>query len=192
MTFKNNNDGSSHTDGKTVVISSNLKDKDFDPAVGLALHEGAHVKLSDFKLLKFLMDGNVDDEVVDTIRQKYSMDIIQATYYVKTKIKMLLNVVEDRRIDNFIYRSAPGYQGYYHAMYDRYFNSKIIDKALQSSEKTDLDWESYLFRIINITNHNRNMKALPGMMEIWKALDLKNIGRLNSTAEALAVAYALF
>ena len=192
VTFKNNNDGSSHTDGKTVVISSNLKDKDFDPAVGLALHEGAHVKLSDFKLLKFLMDGNVDDEVVDTIRQKYSMDIIQATYYVKTKIKMLLNVVEDRRIDNFIYRSAPGYQGYYHAMYDRYFNSKIIDKALQSSEKTDLDWESYLFRIINITNHNRNMKALPGMMEIWKALDLKNIGRLNSTAEALAVAYALF
>ena len=60
------------------------------------------------------------------------------------------------------------------------------------SEKTDLDWESYLFRINNITNHNRNMKALPGMMEIWKALDLKNIGRLNSTAEALAVAYALF
>ena len=53
VTFKNNNDGSSHTDGKTVVISSNLKDKDFDPAVGLALHEGAHVKLSDFKLLKF-------------------------------------------------------------------------------------------------------------------------------------------
>ena len=36
--------GDSYTDGNVVTISASLKDKDFDPAVGLALHEGSHVK----------------------------------------------------------------------------------------------------------------------------------------------------
>ena len=40
--------GSSYTDGKTVTISSKLDDKLFDSSVGLALHEGSHIKLSDF------------------------------------------------------------------------------------------------------------------------------------------------
>ena len=37
------------TDGKTVYLSADILDKsDFDSAVGLALHEGSHVVLSDF------------------------------------------------------------------------------------------------------------------------------------------------
>ena len=47
----------SFTDGKQVVISGNIKEKDFDPTVGLALHEGSHCKLTDFKILKNLMDN---------------------------------------------------------------------------------------------------------------------------------------
>ena len=44
--------GDSYTDGKSVVIGSRITEpKDFDVAVGLALHEGSHIKLSDFKLL---------------------------------------------------------------------------------------------------------------------------------------------
>ena len=42
----------SYTDGKAVNISASLKDKDFDAAVGLALHEGSHIKLTDFQVLK--------------------------------------------------------------------------------------------------------------------------------------------
>ena len=42
----------SYTDGKAVNISASLKDKDFDAAVGLALHEGSHIKLTDFDTLK--------------------------------------------------------------------------------------------------------------------------------------------
>jgi uncharacterized protein YaaR (DUF327 family) len=38
----------SYTDGKTVTISAKMDDKDFDPTVGLALHEGSHIKLTDF------------------------------------------------------------------------------------------------------------------------------------------------
>ena len=43
--------GDSYTDGKSVVIGSRITEpKDFDVAVGLALHEGSHIKLSDFNL----------------------------------------------------------------------------------------------------------------------------------------------
>ena len=49
-----NSHGDSYTDGKKVVISAKLDDKEFDSAVGLALHEGSHIKLSDFDFLKDL------------------------------------------------------------------------------------------------------------------------------------------
>jgi hypothetical protein len=53
--------GDSYTDGNTVVISSKLdKNEDFDVAVGLALHEGSHIKLSSFDLLADL-DYYIDD-----------------------------------------------------------------------------------------------------------------------------------
>ena len=46
---KYNNRDESYTDGKTVTISSKINGKSFDSTVGLALHEGSHVKLSNFK-----------------------------------------------------------------------------------------------------------------------------------------------
>jgi len=55
-------------------------------------------------------------------------------------LKTLINIIEDRRIDNFIYKTAPGYRGYYEALYDKYFNAKIIDKGLKSDEYIDETW----------------------------------------------------
>ena len=50
---KFNTRGQSYTDGETVVIGADVVEpKDFDIAVGLALHEGSHIKLSDFNLLQ--------------------------------------------------------------------------------------------------------------------------------------------
>ena len=65
-------------------------------------------------------------------------------------IKNLWNYVEDRRIDQYVFKSAPGYRGYYRKMYDKYFNDKVIDKGLQSDEFTSETIESYMFRIINL------------------------------------------
>ena len=48
---KFNSNDESYTDGKTVTIGSKLDGKLFDPSVGLALHEGSHIKLSDFDFL---------------------------------------------------------------------------------------------------------------------------------------------
>ena len=46
--------GESYTDGEVVTISAKLDDKLFDSSVGLALHEGSHILLSDFGFLKRL------------------------------------------------------------------------------------------------------------------------------------------
>ena len=43
---------SSYTDGKTVTIGTKLEGNNFDPAVGLALHEGSHIAFTDFDILK--------------------------------------------------------------------------------------------------------------------------------------------
>ena len=70
------------------------------------------------------------------------------------------NYVEDRRIDSFIYSQAPGYRGYYTAMYDKYFNDPMIDKGLTSDEYTDETIDSYMFRIINLHNKNTDITKL--------------------------------
>ena len=44
----------SYTDGKVVTIGSKIDEKSFDPTVGVALHEGSHIKLSDFDFLRNL------------------------------------------------------------------------------------------------------------------------------------------
>ena len=53
-----NSNDQSYTDGKKVVIGANIDDKKFDVAVGLALHEGSHIKMSDFNLLKTFRNFN--------------------------------------------------------------------------------------------------------------------------------------
>ena len=181
----------SYTDGKTVVISSKMDDNEFDPAVGLALHEGSHIKLTDFSILERLVNGHYPVCILDRLISltPQTNEYYNFTAAVSTYLKDLLNIVEDRRIDNYVYTTAPGYRGYYHSMYDKYFNDKIIDKALLSgTEYIDESWESYMFRLINITNKNRNLNALKSLKDIWNILDLPNIGRLKNTNDAIEVA----
>jgi len=177
--------GDSYTDGKTVVIGSKIQEpKDFDVAVGLALHEGSHIKLSDFQLLNDLYNL-VPDHVKDGAIKK-------GIYNTLEVIKNLWNYVEDRRIDNYVFKSAPGYRGYYRKMYDKYFNDKLIDKALLSDEFTEESVESYMFRIINLHNKNTNLSSLKGLRKIYRTINLKNISRLKSSKDSLDVALAIF
>ena len=189
----------SYTDGQEVVISAKLDDKEFDPVVGLALHEGSHIKLTDFDSLRNLMDHNIFpvsmQEIVKPYQDKsgvFGDDWWSVGNDIKGKLKDLLNYVEDRRIDNFVYSSAPGYRGYYESMYKKYFHSNVVDKGLKSSEHRDETWESYMFRLINITNKNRDLSALKGLKEIWSLLDLRNISRLKNTDESLELAGKIY
>jgi len=178
--------GDSYTDGKTVTISSKMDDKFYDSTVGLALHEGSHIKLSDFEFLRNL-ETNIPKEYFNRGMMKgFSKNEILS------HIKNLLNYVEDRRIDNYVFTTSPGYKGYYHSMYDKYFYAKVVDKALGTDEYTDENIDSYMFRIINLTNKNTNLNALKSLRDIWKIMDLKNINRLKSSADAFNVALEVY
>ena len=179
-----NSKDESFTDGKKVVIGSNIDDKKFDVAVGLALHEGSHIKLSDFNLLRHL-ETSIPQELYE-LAEKINVD----RYTVISTVKSILNYVEDRRIDSFIFRTSPGYKNYYHAMYDKYFYSKNVDKGLLSSEYRTEEIDSYMFRIINLHNSNRQLTALKGLKEIYETIDLGRIqrGLMRDTNEAFNVA----
>jgi hypothetical protein len=177
--------GDSYTDGKSVVIGSDIiEPKDFDIAVGLALHEGSHIKLSDFNLLSDIYNL-VPQHIKDGAIKKGIMNPIEV-------IKNIWNVVEDRRIDKFVFDSAPGYREYYRKMYDKYFNDKLIDKGLLSDEYTDETIDSYMFRIINIHNKNTRLSALKGLREIYKVIGLGTISRLKTSKDSFEVALKVF
>ena len=185
--------GDSYTDGKVVTISANIADpKEFDPAVGLALHEGSHIKLSNFDLLRDLdvaihrITGSEEYKRLDELSKSKGVN------YMSSIIKDILNYVEDRRIDNFIYKSAPGYRDYYRAMYDKYFNDPAIDKGMKSDEFTEENFESYMFRLINLHSKFSRPNALKRMPEIAKVIKLNEISRLRTTEDALKVALEVY
>ena len=165
--------GDSYTDGKTVTIGANVSEKNFDQVVGLALHEGSHIAFSDFKALQNALHQSWLDDKPSGHREFF---------------KNMINYVEDRRIDSIVFKSSPGYKGYYHTLYSKYFNHKTISKGLASSEYREVDFDSYLFRIINFTNSETDLTALPFLDKIYKTIDLKNIGRLQGTSGAIEVA----
>ena len=166
--------GDSYTDGKSVVLSGSVNDKNFDSTVGLALHEASHIVKTDFDALKSFLWELRNDPV-------RSNEEIQ-------NIKSIANYIEDRRIDFYMYKSAPGYMGYYDAMYDKYFHSNHINKALKTNVWNEQSYENYMNHMINFTNINRNLDCLPGLREIYKMIDMKNISRLSNTEEVLELA----
>jgi hypothetical protein len=187
--------GDSYTDGKTVTLSAEVKPEKFDVAVGLALHEASHIVLTDFQLMPKYSAPN---EMFDNFAKAAGVDINAPEYGSMERhrnneqlfdvVKSLVNFVEDRRIDQYIYNTCPGYRDYYRALYDEYFYDATIDKGLKSDEYTDETLQSYMFRIINITNSNTDLNKLKGLKEIYQILDLKNVSRLKSTKDSLDVA----
>jgi len=177
---------SSYTSGKDVVIGANLTEDSFDNAVGLALHEGSHILLSDFNILK-----NLEFEIPAELFLLAENKNIKRNEVLKM-VKNVLNYMEDRRIDYYIFSTSPGYKNYYHSMYDKHFYSKSIDKGLLSAEFRTETVESYMFRIINLHNKNRQLGSLKGLRKIYSTIDLRNISRFKTTndvfVEALKVA----
>ena len=77
-------------------ISELLDDKLFDSAVGLALHEGSHILLSDFDFLKNL-EFNIPQEYIDrSVMKGFTKN------ETLKNVKNLLNYIEDKRIDYFV------------------------------------------------------------------------------------------
>ena len=172
----------SYTDGKAINLTTDIKETNFDVVVGLALHEASHIVLSDFALLKELQMGNIT--AVEDILSSRAIAGRE-----RDLVKNILNWIEDRRIDNFIFSTSPGYKAYYHKMYDHYWNSKDIHKGFLSTQYADpTNLDSWLFQIINLLNPAFNPKAFTGLEAVVDVIDVRNIKRLKSTKEALLVA----
>ena len=170
--------GDSFTDGKSVTISGNINEKNFDHVVGLALHEGSHIVYSDFNVFADVRHWTkIRDWELTSERMEF--------------LRGMINYVEDRRIDNIVFKSSPGYKGYYHTLYSKFFNHKTIGKGLKSKEYRGMDFESYMFRIINFTNPDTVLNALPKLTEIYRVIDMKNISRLKDTNDSIEVAKSI-
>jgi len=171
--------GDSMTDGETVYIASNLKEDTIDYTVGLALHEASHVLLTDFEYLN-KEKGTVLKRVHNIPEEDHD------------NVFTLINFVEDKRIDNFVYSTAPGYQFYYEKLYRESFYNKIVDENLQNDVFRTPSWDAYFFRIINIFNRNSDLDALPGLQEVCDLLTYNRIKSMQSTRDAVEVAIKIY
>jgi cobalamin biosynthesis protein CobT len=151
----------SYTNGKAITISADISNKNFDVAVGLALHEASHIILTDFNLIKGIRG-------------------ISGWQF------NILNWVEDRRIDAYVMSNAPGYKEYYNALYRHYFiYEDTVSKYLRSTQATEVTNGNYVRQIINMLHPEFKANALPGLQQIVDIIDTENISRLKSTKEVL-------
>ena len=182
--------GDSYTDGKVVTIGSKIAEKTFDHVVGLALHEGSHILLSDFNFLRQLSQNTPHELVM------VGEDLGFTKGQVVGHLKNMLNYVEDRRIDYYVFTTSPGYKGYYHSMYDKYFHSNAITKALKNNTfGNEPTLENYMNRIINFTNKESDLDALPELRKIYKRVfsSVKHLddmnGAFNVACDCLSMVY---
>ena len=182
--------GDSYTDGKTVTIGSKIDEKNFDHVVGLALHEGSHILLSDFNFLRQLRPNTPKELIM------IGEDLGFTEGQVIGHLKNMLNYVEDRRIDYYVFSTSPGYKGYYHSMYDKYFHSPAITRALKNNTfGNDSTLENYMNRIINFTNKESDLDALPDLRRIYKRIfsSVKHLddmnGAFNVACDSLQMVY---
>lgn len=172
----------SYTNGERVVLSASTREKNLDAVVGLALHEGSHVKLTDFDFTKAFHEHG--DYMIPTSLKNKGTALKISESATKENLRFLMNVIEDRRIDYFIYRTAPGYRPYYEAMYDHYFRNRQIDYAIQLGLKKEPTVENYIFYITNMTNRYFDTRHLKGLARINAIIDLDNIERLDDDGAA--------
>lgn len=200
---KFNASDTSYTDGKTeVVISANVNEKSFDATAGLALHEASHIIYTDFDCLpKYFPQYSYGvKEWLDLVKNTEVMTWCPFIYANQTALEDLKdfskdfvfglsNWIEDRRIDNLVFQSSPGYKSYYHTLYEKYYLSDTITKMLKSSEFRKEDIASYRTRVIGLINPASDRDALIGLRSIINLIDLHNIDRLKSTKDSVELAY---
>lgn len=171
-------------DGNKIYISAKITNKhDFDVAVGLALHEAAHTLLTDFDVIRRAYQ-NIPPNIY---KLSDSKNIRRAT--MEKFIHGMWNVIEDRYVDTYVFNEAPGYRGYYAAMYEQYWNSPEVDEWLLSDKCKYPSLKSYDFRITNFTNENTDLMALPRLDDIARIIDIGDILRLTTTKSRIQTAF---
>ena len=183
--FNDEDMGRSFTDAKNaVVISSKINSKeDLDVSVGLALHEGCHLVKTDASLMIRLFAKMTDDLKRPALEKGLSLAQIE------TFTRRVWNFIEDRFIDDWAWKNAPGYRMYYWSLYNRYFFHPQISEALKSKLLRVPTLRAYRYRIFNMMNPDADLDALPALRDIAKIIDLSNISRLKLPEDRMDLAF---
>jgi hypothetical protein len=178
----------SYTDGDNcVVISASDNPEKFDSMVGLALHEASHVKKSQ-GLFTFVNSGDLAEycehellsqPAYETKAKTLFKNRDKAVQYTNSYLQLIINFLEDRRLDEWCYTESPGYRPYYEARYEEYFYSKFIDSALENPIYRIPTIDSYFVHLINMFNEKADPDALPQLREVWDIIDIRNIKRYD-------------
>lgn len=226
----------SYTTGDVVVIAADDNPDNFDTMVGLALHEGSHILLSDFTFLReinSLIDTvalhggdyswnqrditsylpDVSDHNMTVLRSichpslvkllpqydRYNPNTYKVGVHPQTladeeaarkkyrersrqyisDLMDIMNILEDRRIDQYVYRNAGGYRPYYDALYEKYFLNSDIGKNLRWNPSwRELTVENYKNRLLFAIHPDSNPDAMPGLRKIIELMDITNIDRV--------------
>lgn len=176
------------TDGKMVFLSASIRRKaDFDWSVGVALHEASHILLTDFDVMKSTF-SRIPIPIPQSLKKKCKEKNLSEEH-IAYLCKWVWNYVEDRYIDSYIFKEAPGYRGYYKSMYEKFWNSEVNSKGLKSKAFRVPNMLSYEFRVINLTNPDTDLDALKGLREIAELIDIHNIFRLTTSVERMDLSY---
>lgn len=169
--------------GEEILLSTQLKKKkDFDFSVGLSLHEGAHIVNSDFSILRNL-SSQIPRSLFDLGESKgISKEETEGNLFY------IFNVVEDFYVDDWVYRTTPGYRGYCKELHDKIDGDEKIIVALKSDLFRLPTVKSYEFRITFINHISSDFSALPKLTEIYRLIDPPSIHRLTTTLDRLSVA----
>ncbi len=97
-------------------------------------------------------------------------------------LQMIMNILEDRRIDKYVYQNCGGYRPYYDSLYERYFFTTEIERNLRWNPSwRELTVENYINRLLFVIHPASNPTALPGLDTLIKMMDLRNIERIAPT-----------
>ena len=177
----------SYTDGRTIVISAETDPKNIDVVVGLALHESSHVLLSQ-DLMRDLGSvrnpSNVDIVKYAPRTAKHFPNLVtekpEKLEWLFSQFVMCVNIVEDRRIDSWMYERLRGYRPYYDSLYSRYFFTGEVEHAMKSLAET---YDCYMMALVNIHTPYFQTCNIKGRDALWNVMDLDNIRRLTGTKD---------
>jgi hypothetical protein len=123
------------------------------------------------------------DYQIDYNRNDIGLNKIRSQVLAMQKmLGIIMNVIEDRRIDSYVYKNASGYRPYYDAMYTKYFFNTEVTKNLKHNPAWRTPtFQNYTNWLINIFHPNFDRNALPGLSKMVGMIDLKNVRRFDIT-----------
>jgi hypothetical protein len=112
----------------------------------------------------------------------YSPEFTVIMQWMFGKLKYLMNILEDRRIDLYVYQTASGYRPYYAALYNEDTLTKELGKHLKWNPKwREITVDNYMNRILLSIHPMADPDALPGLRQLYTIMDIQNIHRLAPT-----------